>query len=67
VHSFGVEHEGQLAGQCLGLGRPALVEKEGRLFQQGQSDVLVHPAGDEFPPGLGQQTPGLFGPPHSSR
>lgn len=33
MHAFGAEDDSELAGHGFDLGRAALVEKEGRLFQ----------------------------------
>ena len=39
VDLLGCEDRGQIADQRLDLGRPSLVQQQGRLFEQGQGHV----------------------------
>jgi hypothetical protein len=59
---FVLKHSGQLPGQRLDLGRPALVQQQERLFQQGESHVVGLPLQLEGAPRLPQQLPGFQKP-----
>lgn len=40
VNALGYEDPGQLPGQGLDLGRPALLQEQLRLFEKGQRNVV---------------------------